>query len=327
MNDSRLRIAKHPAVIAVLLLILAALSPLSGCRKTQDTPVYVVPLEEPGPTPLQCTLIRTIDSKLTRLTGVVVDPSGHIFAVGVGAVNVLDEQGNLLHRWERQEDLRCITIAEDGKVYLGAPGRIIKLNADGIQIASWETAGAGGPKLGRITSVAVRGIELLAADADQRCIHRFTVEGDFSNDIARAEAGNPDTGLAVPSPHLDCAFDSSGNALITDPGRLRLETYTLDGKFLSKWGRPGMEAVNFCGCCNPTDIALTPDGNVVTAEKGIFRVKVYDPTGRMLAFIHPELFSGKEPGMDIAVDGAGRIYVADPGDGKIRVFTLSAEAK
>ena len=308
-----------------LALMLAAAMVLSGCRKSPpDEPVYVVPLEEPGPLELQYNLARTLDGGLSRLNGVAVDASGRIFAAGAGGVNVLDEQGKLIHHWPRPDEVRCIAVAEDGKIYLAAGGRIVKLDADGKELASWEKVGPGGAALGRITSLAVRGIELLAADADQRCVHRFTVEGDFSNDVARAEQGNPESGLVVPSPHLDCAFDANGNVLVTDPGRQRVETYTLDGKLLSHWGEAGMAAAKFCGCCNPTDIAAAPDGKVVTAEKGIFRVKVYDKAGKMLAYIAPELFSEKEAGMDLAVDGAGRIYVADPGDGKIRVFAREA---
>ena len=308
-----------------LALALAAAMVLSGCRKAPpDAPVYLVPLEQPGPLELQYNLVRTLDSGLARLNGVAVDRAGRIFAAGIGGVNLLDAQGKLIHHWPRPDEVRCIAVADDGKIYLAAGGRIVKLDADGKELASWEKAGPGGAPLGRITSLAVRGIELLAADADQRCVHRFTVDGDFSNDIARADKDNPDSGLAVPSPHLDCAFDADGNVLVTNPGKGRVETYTLDGKLLSHWGEPGMEAAKFCGCCNPTDIAPMPDGKVVTAEKGIFRVKVYDKTGKMLAYIAPEMFSGKEPGMDLAVDGSGRIYVADPGDGKIRVFAREA---
>jgi hypothetical protein len=64
----------------------------------------------------------------------------------------------------------------------------------------------------------------------------------------------------------------------------------------------------------------------VTSEKGIPRVKVYDRTGKMLAYVPPREFSPAAEGMDLAVDSRDRIYVAEPVRGRILVFeTKKAE--
>ena len=66
-----------------------------------------------------------------------------------------------------------------------------------------------------------------------------------------------------------------------------------------------------------------PDGRIVTTEKGIPRVKVYNAAGEMLAYVPPETFGADASGMDVATGPEGRIYVADPASGLVRIFTLS----
>ena len=107
---------------------------------------------------------------------------------------------------------------------------------------------------------------------------------------------------------------------VTNPGMTRVERYSLDGKLLGFWGEGGTQPQQFSGCCNPTAVALLGDGRVVTAEKITPRVKVYDAKGKMLAFIGPEYFTKEAAGLSLAVDSAGRLFVMDPGDGKVRVF-------
>jgi len=60
---------------------------------------------------------------------------------------------------------------------------------------------------------------------------------------------------------------------------------------LGKFGKFGMQdPADFVGCCNPINVATTPDGKVVTSEKMVARVKVFEPDGRLLAVIGTEHF-------------------------------------
>ena len=63
-----------------------------------------------------------------------------------------------------------------------------------------------------------------------------------------------------------------------NPGRHKIEAYTFDGELETSWGTPATTIGGFSGCCNPTHIAMLPDGSFVTSEKGLARVKVYDST-------------------------------------------------
>jgi sugar lactone lactonase YvrE len=80
----------------------------------------------------------------------------------------------------------------------------------------------------------------------------------------------------------------------------------------------------FCGCCNPTDIALLADGRVVTAEKGLPRVKVMNPDGTLSCVVAPpDGLSAGASGTDLAVGPDGRVYVLDPQVQLVRIFAES----
>jgi len=81
------------------------------------------------------------------------------------------------------------------------------------------------------------------------------------------------------------------------------------------------DPAHFVGCCNPVNLALTPDGKVVTAEKMIARVKMYEPAGKLITVIGPENFDPTCIHIYLAVDSAGRILAADPVRRTITVFS------
>jgi hypothetical protein len=122
-------------------------------------------------------------------------------------------------------------------------------------------------------------------------------------------------------PFFDVAAGEDGTIWVVNTGRYRLENFTLDGVFKKSWGFFSEEIEGFCGCCNPTHIALLSDGSIVTAEKEIVRVKVYRPDGTLYGFVAgDDLFEEKKIGLDLAVDSRDRILVLDPTKRSVRIF-------
>lgn len=274
-------------------------------------------------------LVATYATGLTELRGLAVDSADRIYVAGDEEVRVYDSAGRPLGSWPTGGPARCVAVGQSGTVYVGLRRRVETYHPAGTPLAAWGQAGREPGRLDEVTGIAVAEPNVYVADAGNRCVHRFATDGDFVLELGKRdpEAGVP--GIIVPSPYLDCAIDAEGVVHVTNPGRLQVERYTADGRYLGAWGRSGNRLDQFWGCCNPTNLALAPGGRVVTSEKGVNRVKVYDAAGTLRAVLGAEVFvpggdeSGQgrhRPSMDVAVDSAGRILVTDPAAGAVRVF-------
>ena len=126
----------------------------------------------------------------------------------------------------------------------------------------------------------------------------------------------------LPNRWLDMDVDARGLIRATDSGRHQVTSWLLDGTPAASFGKFGQQKLeDFVGCCNPVNLAIGPDGIVVTAEKVIPRVKVYDSSGTLLGVIGPEHFDLKCIHLHLAVDSRGRIYVGDPVRLDIKIFS------
>ena len=163
------------------------------------------------------------------------------------------------------------------------------------------------------------GPDILLADASARIIWRLDSNGRTMNRIGDR---NKTKAFILPNGRLDLAVDAAGVVLATDTGRHQVTSWALDGTPIRAFGKFGMtDPADFVGCCNPVNLALTPDGKVVTAEKMIARVKVFEPGGRLLALIGPEHFDRMCTQIHLAVDTQGRIFAGDPVRRTITVFS------
>lgn len=237
------------------------------------------------------------------LRGIAVDRSGLIYAVGDQEVKVFDAQGRLQRRWPTAMASWSLAFDVQGDVYVGQNGQVERFDTSGNLRGTVHDPG----RLGRVTSMALLDEQMLLADATNRCIRRYDLTGHWLNDIGARGA----RGFIIPNGHLDFSVDARGIIHAVNSAKHRVERYTVDGKLLGHFGRFGQRAEEFPGCCNPTNLALAPSGEVVVTEKAAPRLKVYDAAGKLLALVGAEAFDPTCKNMDVAVDSRGRIYVAD----------------
>jgi len=176
-----------------------------------------------------------------------------------------------------------------------------------------------------LTAIAQTNDAIYVADAGNREVLRCDLSGRI---VLRIK------GFVVPSPYFDLNVGPDGVLWITNPGKHRIEAYTLGGKYETGWGENAMNVEGFCGCCNPVYFTRLPDGRFVTSEKGLNRVKVYDVTGKFECVVAgPEqLIKDRELarkscancqvgfGMPVAADARGRVLVLDPSSRDVRIF-------
>jgi hypothetical protein len=229
------------------------------------------------------------------------------------------------------EPTRCCAIATDGSIFLALRNHLEVFDAKGVRKATWESAG----KKAWFTGIAVGETDVFVTDAGNRVLLRYDKSGKLIRRIGVKDKDRNIPGFIVPSPFFDVELSRDGLLRVNNPGRHRMELYTVDGDFESSWGVTSMGIAGFCGCCNPINFALLPDGKYVTCEKGLPRVKIYSATGEFESVVAGvETFSENARacgpsdctagGLDAAVDSQGRIYTLDLVTGDVRAMQRKA---
>ncbi|MBN2308207.1 MAG: NHL repeat-containing protein [Candidatus Hydrogenedentes bacterium] len=268
-----------------------------------------------------------IEPEILALHAVAATPDGRIYAAGEGAVAVCDLDGALLGRYAVMGTPTCMAVAPDGEILLGMTDRIAVIEAGGAPKADWTGLG----DQAHVTAIVADAEHVYVADAGNRVVLCLDRQGNPMARIGEEDAAKDIPGLIVPSPYFDVALDDGGALWAVNPGRHGLESYRPNGELITAWYRPSMEIDGFCGCCNPCHVAFRPDGTLVTAEKGIARVKLYSVERKLLGVVAgPEAFRGGPteafsgdlhvPFGDLAVDARGRVLVIDVNRNAIRVF-------
>jgi hypothetical protein len=252
---------------------------------------------------------------------------GDIYVAGDMEIAVFDKTGAVKTRIALDAEPTCLAVKEKGVVVAGLGDTLAIINTDSKEKGlRWKVSGA----KARLTSIAVTAEIIFAADAVGGVVYEY----DWTGKLIRTIGGQGENKFVIPSPYFDIAMASDGLLRVVDPGRHLIVAFTVNGDREWSWGKATPAIDGFCGCCNPVNIAILPDGSFVTIEKGLMRVKVYDAEGKFVGVvagsteldwqgplqicIRPEECQTK--GFDVAVDSDGRIYVLDTVKNVVRVF-------
>jgi hypothetical protein len=330
-GDPRVSAAK-PAVIAMVLLAVAA-AVFVAIRAAVTGPVPVpdrfkfddAKYRKTDPSHVIYRETDRIATGLAEPRGVAVDASGRIYVVGDDTLAVFEPSGAELARTRTGGRPRCVAVALDGTVFVGM----------GDHVDLWygppkNTLGARWRSLGPkaiVTSIAVTNREIYVFDAGNKTVVRFGALGQV---LGRFGHEGPDS-LVIYQTCGDVATLAEDLLFVTNPGRTRVQVHTMEGELSAHWGEGTPDIEGFSPCCNPVNIAVLPDGSVVTAEKNIPRVKVHASSGRFVGVVAgAEEFgggAGDSKGLiDVAADKRGRVLVLDPWAKAVRIFERTPDA-
>jgi hypothetical protein len=162
----------------------------------------------------------------------------------------------------------------------------------------------------------------IAVDRQDRvwCLERgpvpvqiYTAQGQFVTSWGKGQFKGPHS----------LRFDPQGNVWIADFLAHVVKKLTPDGKELLTLGTPGQPGADDKHFAGPTDMAITPAGDVfVTDGYGNRRVVHYDAHGK---FVKAWGTYGGGPGQfclphQVVVDSRGVLYVADRNSGRVQRF-------
>ena len=261
--------------------------------------------------------IKQIPITLQKLKGIAIGPNDDIYISAYQVYLVFDPEGNVVDTVNFGQPALCLSVDNNGDVYLGVTDHIQIYDKKGVQKSKWSS-----PKDNSLfTSIAVTSENVYVADAGNFVVWQYDKEGGLTRSIGVKDDKKDIPGFIIPSPYFDLAVDPDGFLWVANPGRLSMENYTSEGDLRSSWGKAGMGIDEFCGCCNPSHISILDDGSFVTSEKGIARVKVSNRLGNVVSVVAgPDQFTEGTVGLDLAVDSKNRIYVLDPSRNMVRIF-------
>ena len=284
---------------------------------------------------------KAISSGLQAPTAIAVGPGGRVYVAGDEVIRVFNEGPNSNFSFFGRIELpcapQCLTVADDGKFYIGTKDHVEVYDDQGKQVASWQSLG----EKAVLTSIAVSKNDAFVADAGNRIVLHYDTTGRLINRIGGKDKERNIPGFIIPSPYFDLAVGRDGLLRVVNPGLHHIEAYTFDGYLEFWWGKFSSAVEGFCGCCNPVNFAILKgphfagaDDSFVTCEKGLIRVKIYDAEGAFVGVVAgpeqlveggasrvSEFGAGSQiGGFDVAVDAQGRIFILDTINNVVRIL-------
>ncbi len=318
-------------VFSVILLLLAVI--LIARDLFQQTPSYSVACSSDDeakamkmiePALIVYQQIKVIETGHKDLTGIAVNKDQQVFLCGESEVVVFNNLGDKINEFAIDSTANCIEVANQ-KIYIAIGPSIFEYAKDGTPISRWEPYNA----RGYITSIAADNDFIYGADAINKSILKYNTEGEIIQEIGQKDSQKKSPGFIIPSLYFDIESGGYNDLWVVNPGYVRLENYTNTGGLRSSWGEPSFENFGFSGCCNPAHMALLPDGSFVTYEKGVDKIKVFDPAGQFTGFVAGAgSFKGETDFQlgpynnlvkDLATDNSGLVYILDAFD-RVCVF-------
>ncbi len=272
--------------------------------------------------------VAELDPQLRAVRSIAIGPDGTIAVAGEKRVRLLSPDGAIRLDMETAGLPRGLSWRGD-ELLVGVRDHLELYSPDGtLRLAFAPIEGA------HLTSVDLIDDDVFAADAANRMVWHHDRSGKLIGPIGARDEERGIPGFVVPSPFFALRIAPDGLLRVVNPGRHRVEAYTFRGDLEFSWGTTSMAIDGFCGCCNPVNFTILPDGRFVTCEKGLPRVKIHAADGTFESVVAPPaLFPENEAacaggdastctrgGLDVAVAPDGRIHILDIVTRRIRVM-------
>ena len=295
---------------------------------------------------------RAVEARLTYPDDVAVDEAGNLYIADTrnDTIRRVDTAGTITTA-AYVIGLEGIAVDKTGNLYIADSGnhRIRRMDTSGIitTVAGIGERGYSGDEglaveaqLNRPYDVAVDGVgNLYIVDSGNYRIRRVDTVGIITTVAGIGERGySGDEGLAVKAQlnqPYDVAVDGVGNLYIADSGNYRIRQVdaartitTIAGIGEIRYSGDGGPA-NQADLYYPKDVTVDRLGNLYIADTWNDRVRRVDTSGIITTVAGsgyrgysgdegPAVFARLNRPNDVAMDGAGNLYIADSWNNRIR---------
>lgn len=264
-------------------------------------------------------------------------------------IRVYSPAGELLRTLPLEIRPGAICVAEGGNIFVAGDGRLLKLDAAGKVLVSAVSPVAVEPVV-----VSKEMQEMLKESGRSNTEEVERLKGSMERrrrDVTGLAVTAQDVFVAVPSPNdftyrvyrFDHQFQNSklvveklrgccgqmdiqardGRLWIPHNARHQVESRDRDGKELTKFGRAGrVKAADFGGCCEPKNMRVLPNGDLLVAESGPPTcIKRFSADGKFLGVMAVAVGKGDCVRVTVEASADGlRYFLLDTAHDAIRVF-------
>jgi len=267
------------------------------------------------------------------------------------AIKVFTPDGKLLASWPLEFQPQAICVLPSGGVVVGGEGRLAKLDANGKVLLTGPSPALSQPPMTDEEIAAL--LKEWKRPASELGMHRARLAKRRSQ-ITGLAATDQDLFVACAAPkgfayavyrtdhelknpklivdklsgccgQMDIAA-RDGKLWVAHNGRHKVECFDRDGKKLTSFGRADRKAADgFGGCCEPKNLRVAANGDLLAAESGPpVVIKRFTAEGKFLAVVAaPTYASGcVRATVDVSPDGQ-RFYLLDTGADAIHVFAAT----
>jgi len=273
-------------------------------------------------------------------------------------LRIYSPKGELLKTMPLEIKPEAVCVSSDGFIFAAGGGRLLKLDASGKVLASADSPVA------HETVVVSKETEDMVKEMCQQTKRPFqeelaTMKANLENrrsNVTGLAVTDQDVFMAVPAPS-DFSFrvyrfnhELAGPKLVVDElhgcsgqmdiqshegklwiphnARHLVETRDRDGKELAKFGKAGrVKASDFGGCCEPKNLRVLADGDILAAESGpptcIKRFSADGKFKEVIAIVNDSKGDCVRVTVERSADGL-RYYMLDTTKGAIHVFAAKS---
>ncbi|GHU88708.1 hypothetical protein FACS1894155_04110 [Bacteroidia bacterium] len=213
-----------------------------------------------------------------------------------------------INRFYAGKNIKDIAIDSiKGEIYTLYDTEIKVFAQNGQPVREWEACSDNS----LYASIALTENHVWVTDAENLNVCQYSKEGQFIRFINSPRNFIIPTGTFGIETFRDTVW-------CINSGRHQIENYTVEGKFIASFGVPGSRPGTFSGCSNPSSIAFTPEGQILTSEKGNPRVCLFERSGRFIRMLlNSKSLGGGHEAYEIQME-SDKIYVA--GNRSLTVF-------